>query len=216
MVRALARLALQQGPSIKVLRQDTMDHLSAAWSHYEFTLATVPGGTTVEAESAKGSRGPATEKCAHHVPAPAPAQAAGQSAGATTHQGQAEHLAQGGKWQYQTWSPSLGALIADERDPLSNHDVVEMLFRVIPFLGTPFMVNRFHANGGLKETNIKVAAFQLEISNNTPGCQDVWQVLEKLRGLSALQLIGMQMKRDSLRQSPAADAVQKLSLGFAN
>ena len=104
----------------------------------------------------------------------------------------------------------------DERDPLFNQDVVAMLSRVIPLLGTPFMVNRFHANGGLKETNNKVVAFQLEISNRTPGCQDVWQVLEKLRGLSALQLIGIQLKRDSFRQSPAADAVQKLSLGFAH
>ena len=31
-----------------------------------------------------------------------------------------------GKWQYQTWNPSLGALIADKRD------VVAMLSRVIP------------------------------------------------------------------------------------
>ena len=64
-----------------------------------------------------------------------------------------------GNWQYQTWSPSLGALIADDRDAPSNQDVVEMLSRVIPLLGTPFMVNHFHANGGLKETNSKVVAF---------------------------------------------------------
>ena len=36
--------------------------------------------------------------------------------------------------------------------------MVEMLSRVIPLLGAPFMVNRFHANGGLKETNNKVVA----------------------------------------------------------
>ena len=108
----------------------------------------------MEAESAKGSRGSATAKCAHHVPARASAQAPGNM-----------------------------------QEPLLNN-VVEMLSRVIPLLGTPFMVNRFHANGGLKETNNKAVAFQLEICNRTPGCQDVWQVLEKLRGLSALQLIG--------------------------
>ena len=129
-------------------------------------------------------------------------QATGQSAGATPHQGQGERLAQG--WEMAV----LAALIADDS---SDHDVGEMLST-----GDPFMVNQFHANGGLKETNNKVVAFQLEICNRTPRCQDVWQVLEKLRGLSALQLIGIQMKRDSLRQSPAADAVQKLSLGFAN
>ena len=200
-VKALARLALEQETSIKVLRQH-VNHLPAAWSH-ELPLTPVPGGTTVEADSAKGSRDRPLRSVlimcctsswatcrSHYSPRP-----------------KGNNWLKDGKWQYQTWNPSLGALIADERDPLSNQDVVEMLSRVIPLLGTPFMVNRFHANGGLKETNYKVVAFELEIFNRTPGCQDVWQVLEKLRGLSALQLIGIQLK---------PDAVQKLSLGFAN
>ena len=88
-VKALARLALQQETSIKELRQD------------------IPGGTTVEAESAKGSRGSATEKYAHHVLARAPAQAPGQPAGAATHQSQGEQLAQG--WEVAV--PDLESII---------------------------------------------------------------------------------------------------------
>ena len=78
------------------------------------------------------------------------------------------HSATHEEFAHPAASPSLGALIADERDPLLNHDVVEMLSRVIPLLGTPFMVNRFHANGGLKETNNKVVAFQQD--SWLPGC----------------------------------------------
>ena len=52
-----------------------------------------------------------------------------------------------------------------------------MLETMLPLLGTPYMVNRFHANGGLKQMSSKVIAFQLEISNRTPRCQ---QTLEQL------------------------------------
>ena len=63
----------QIGAPTRNLHQGTetryyMDHLPPAWPH-ELTLASVSGGATVEAESAKGSRRSATEKHAHHAPA---------------------------------------------------------------------------------------------------------------------------------------------------
>ena len=112
-------------------------------------------------------------------------------------------------WRYQTWS---GPLFRTNGPP----DLMAMLETMLPLLGTPYMVNRFHANGGLKETSSKVVVFQLEISSHTPRCQKVWQALEQLVGLTALQLVGIQLKRDSLKQSPAADAVQQLSFGSAD
>ena len=107
-----------------------------------------------------------------------------------------EQLAQGWEVAIADLEPLIGSPDCRRPGPTLSQEVVEVLSRVIPLLGTPFMVNRFHANGGLKGKSNKVVAFQLEISNRTPGCQDVWQVLEKLRGLSALQLIGIQLKRD--------------------
>ena len=54
-----------------------------------------------------------------------------------------------------------------------------------------------------------VATFQLDISNRTSGHQQVWECLETLTGLTALQVIGLQLRRDTLKQSPAAALVQQ-------
>ena len=62
----------------------------------------------MEAESAKGSRRSATEKCAHHVLARASAQAAGQLAGPSSHQGQGEQLAQGREMAVPDMEPGFG------------------------------------------------------------------------------------------------------------
>ena len=112
-------------------------------------------------------------KYAHHVLARAPAQAPGQSAGATTHQGQGQQLAQGWEMAVPNLEPIIGSRDCGRTGPASNHDVVEMLSRVIPLLGTPFMVNRFHANGGLKETNQQSRGFPIEYFQQNswlPGC----------------------------------------------
>ena len=54
-----------------------------------------------------------------------------------------------------------------------------------------------------------VTAFQLDVSNRTKGHNTVWECLEALTGLSALQIIGLQLRRDTLKQSPAATLVQQ-------
>ena len=96
-------------------------------------------------------------------------------------------------WQYQTWSPPVGALVV-------NQDKAP----------APYMIHRLHANRAMKETSDKVSAFQLEVSGRTEGSHKVWHVLETLSNCSVLQTIGIQLRRDSLRHSPAAELVQKL------
>ena len=39
--------------------------------------------------------------------------------------------------------------------------------------------------------------------------QTVWECMEALTGLSALQIIGLQLRRDTLKHSPAAALVQQ-------
>ena len=50
---------------------------------------------------------------------------------------------------------------------------------------------------------------ELDISNRTSGHQQVWECLEAMTGLTALQVIGLQLRRDTLKQSPAAALVQQ-------
>ena len=47
-------------------------------------------------------------------------------------------------------------------------------------------------------------------------CDVVWTALEKLSGSAALQLTGVQLQRGNLKQSPAAELIQKLVSGSSN
>ena len=88
--------------------------------------------------------------------------------------------------------------------------IVQDLKEIIPLLSAPYMVHRFHANRAMKEISDKVSAFQLEVLGRTEGSHKIWHVLETLSNCSVLQTIGIQLRRDSLRHSPAAELVQKL------
>ena len=106
--------------------------------------------------------------------------------------------------------PALGSLVADEaRAPLPHTKLIEAIMAVLPLLMQPHMIHRFHATRPLTRNMTGVATFQLDISNRTSGHQQVWECLEALTGLTALQVIGLQLRRDTLKQSPAAALVQQ-------
>ena len=102
---------------------------------------------------------------------------------------------QDGHWCYQKWSPALGSLVVDEgRPPLPHMKLVEALQLLLPIIMQPYMIHRFHATRPLADTMTGITAFQLDISNRTKG---------------HLQVIGLQLRRDTLKQSPAAALVQQ-------
>ena len=115
-----------------------------------------------------------------------------------------------GSWCHQKWSPALGSLVIDEdRPPLQHAKLVEALQLVLPIILQPYMIHRFHATRPLAGNVTGVTTFQLDISNRTKGHNTVWECLEALTGLSALQIIGPQLRRDTLKQSPTAALVQQ-------
>ena len=100
--------------------------------------------------------------------------------------------------------------------PLSTQEIIQMIRSGIPLLFVPHMVKRFHANTAFKESTKRVTAFQLEVSKRTDQCQTVWKALETLAGSTLLQLIGVQLRRDNLRQSPAAELIQTIIYGSSD
>ena len=104
----------------------------------------------------------------------------------------------------------VAARINPDKAPVPTQQIAQDLREIIPLLSAPYMVHRFHANRAMKETSDKVSAFQLEVSGRTEGSHKVRHVLEILSNCSVLQTIGVQLRRDSLRHSPAAELVQKL------
>ena len=107
-----------------------------------------------------------------------------------------------------TGEPS-GLVIDEDRPPLQHAQLVEALQLVLPIIMQPYMIHRFHATRPLAGNMTGVTTFQLDISNRTKGHNTVWECLEALTGLSALQIIGLQLRRDTLKQSPAATLVQQ-------
>ena len=67
-----------------------------------------------------------------------------------------------------------------------------------------------HATNGISASTESTTLFMLEIGLRAPGVEQVWQSLEALSHLSALQLCGMQLKREGLKRSSLANDVQKL------
>ena len=209
MIKALARLALQQ--EFKILRQDyswalfvqpgnqgPLPMLYAAaqkWKKAQeentttTTLRTALFGCLIQMLHA------GLKDIGSEVPAP--------------FQKKAEEMKwlKDGLWSYQKWSPALGSLVADEaRAPLPH---TKAILAVLPLIMQPHMIHRFHATRPLTGNMTGIATFQLDISNRTSGHQQVWECLEALTGLTALQVIGLQLRRDTLKQSPAAALVQQ-------
>ena len=206
LIKALARLALQQETALKILRQDyswvlfvqpdnqgPLPLLFAAaqkWKKSQEEGATTTALRTTLFGCLIQMLHAGLKDIGGAAPAP--------------FQTKAEEMKwlKDGSWCYQKWSPALGSLVIDEdRPPLRHAKLVEAL--------QPYMIHRFHAARPLAGNMTGVTTFQLDISNRTKGHNTVWECLEALTGLSALQIIGLQLRRDTLKQSPAATLVQQ-------
>ena len=219
MIKALARLALQQETALKIIRQDyswvlfvqpgnqgPLPLLYAAaqkWKKAQEENATTTTTTTTTLRTALfGCLIQMLHTGLKHI----------GSEGSAPFQKKAEEMKwlKDGLWSYQKWSPALGSLVADEaRTPLPRAKLMEALMGVLPLLTQPHMIHRFHATRPLTGNMTGITTFQLDISNRTSGHQQVWECLEAMTGLTALQAIGLQLRRDTLKQSPAAALVQQ-------
>ena len=148
-VKALGRLVIQQETSIRVLRQDTSWVIfvqagpqsslfkGQAWKDNQqkgavnrpFRCVLITCLMEHLLKILEDLKGPLLEKA--------------QSPGWLTEAG----------WQYQTWSPSMGALMVNkDKAPVPPQQVIQELKEIIPLLSTPYMIHRFHANRAIKES----------------------------------------------------------------
>ncbi|CAE7267840.1 unnamed protein product [Symbiodinium sp. CCMP2592] len=172
LIKALARLALQQETALKILRQD-----------YSWVLFVQPGNQGplpllfAAAQKWKKSQeeGATTTALRTTLFGETP----------TPFQKKAEEMnwLQDGSWCYQKWSPALGSLVVDEdRPPLQHTRLVEALQLILPIIMQPYMIHRFHATWPLAGNMTGITTIQLDLSNRTRGHQTVWEALEALTG----------------------------------
>ena len=120
-------------------------------------------------------------------------------------------LTQEGRWVCQQWDQQTQALIVDNsRQPLDFQELLNLLSAMAQAVRRKDVVHRFNATHQLAADQRGTARFMLEIGLRAEGVADVWKGLEALQGLAALQIVGMQLRRDGLRRSNLAEDVQRM------
>ena len=116
-----------------------------------------------------------------------------------------------GLWVYQRWNKEAQCLQIDEgREGLSQAQLITDLQGLSTLIMREGMINRFHATKPVVPQPEGQTVFLLEVSLRCQDFAQVWQALEKLSGLAALQVIGLQIRKEGLRKSPMMDNIQRL------
>ncbi|CAE7543503.1 unnamed protein product [Symbiodinium sp. CCMP2592] len=116
-----------------------------------------------------------------------------------------------GKWVYQRWDPAGQVLVADtDRAPMAHQDLVGLMGSMAEAVKKKDIIHRFNATHTVTADQVGTSKFLLEVGLRAPGVMDVWQGLEQMQNLSALQLCGMQLRRDGLSRSDLANDIQKM------
>ena len=95
----------------------------------------------------------------------------------------------------------------DEKAPM-DHEALLTLLKELKSLATQDTISRFHATRPiLGELKGPMVTFILDASFRTEASNEMYRKLCQLLGLSALQGVGLQIKKEGFKRSPG---VQKL------
>ncbi|CAE7214910.1 unnamed protein product [Symbiodinium sp. CCMP2592] len=114
-------------------------------------------------------------------------------------------------WVYQAWSPARQQLEVDEsRAPIPTSSVIQLLTDMKTLVSGD-TVSRFHATRPLAEQmSGQVLTMVMDVSFRKASANELYGELEKLQGLAALQLCGVQFRKEGFKRSPAAQRLLEL------
>ncbi|CAE7558575.1 acnA, partial [Symbiodinium necroappetens] len=120
-------------------------------------------------------------------------------------------LNQDGLWNYQRWDGEQQTLVIDEaRPPVNHQDLIGKVGQFAEIVLNKDVIHRFNATHSLSMAKTGTSTFLLEVGLRAQGVELAWAILEAISGLSALQVIGLQVRREGLRRGGLANEVQKL------
>ena len=113
-------------------------------------------------------------------------------------------------WVCQRWPPELQALqVNSTKQALDHAKLVQDSELHKPLLLTPYMIHKFHARRPLTSQMSGVTTFVLVVSNREEGAQGSLAMPRVALGISSLQMIGVQLRRETLHQSPLASSIHR-------
>ena len=116
-----------------------------------------------------------------------------------------------GSWSYQRWDSDSQSLKVDEaRTPVPHQELVTLIAKLADLVVVRDVIHRFNAIHPISVDKESTSHFKLEVGLRAKGVEDTWNGLEKITNLAALQLVGMQIRREGLKREGLANEVQKL------
>ena len=101
-------------------------------------------------------------------------------------------------------------MIDESRQPMNHQDLIGKVGQFSEIVLSKDVIHRFNATHSLSPAKTGTSTFLLEVGLRASGVETAWAILEMISGLSALQVIGLQIRREGLRRGGLANEVQKL------
>ena len=117
-------------------------------------------------------------------------------------------LTQGNEWCYQKWDAENQVLQIDETHaPVPHQELIGLVSKIAELVTHRDVVHRFKRHATRSRQTRRGSP---QIGLRARGVEDTWNGLERLANLAALQIIGMQIRREGLRRGGLANEVQRL------
>ncbi|CAE7386556.1 Pol [Symbiodinium sp. CCMP2592] len=119
-------------------------------------------------------------------------------------------MSEAGCWNYQRWNPTHQSLEIDpERQALTQTQAQESLETLLKLINGD-TITRFTARRELHADMQGTVAFQADVGLRAKGSEELYQQLERLRGLALFQIIGTSFRQEGYGRPPLIRAIQKL------
>ena len=118
-------------------------------------------------------------------------------------------------WVFQRWCPAQECLVVDtRRRALPQSELLPLIQSIQDHLHRETL-SRFHATKKLEEgMEGKTVRLFMDVAFSAPEANALFEKLSQLQGSAALQVAGIQFRRESLQRPPALQQLMALSWGY--
>ena len=113
-------------------------------------------------------------------------------------------------WVYQRWNATEKKLEVAPQPGIPHQDMLSLMTQLCSDLATTGVVHRFHSTRPMGVNQHSTLVFLLELGYRTEPAQRVVTSMQKLQRNAALQIVGSQLRPESLRRSPLAKRLAAL------
>ena len=123
-------------------------------------------------------------------------------------------ITQEGMWQFQKWCPDSRTLKVDTaRSPLSTDAILQVLAEMMEAVVVAPVLHRFHSTRKITLETTGIITMIMDVGQRKDQGGRIYLHLEALQACAVWQMLGVQLKRETLKRSPLVDKIQQMVSG---